>query len=391
MRGAPPRFSDLCREVIILIVIAASDLSSAPAFTAEPSDIESNLTITVGGAEKQVSLTEAMAALNIPAASIAFIDQDQIGYARAYGDGVTPDTQFQAASLSKFVAAVGAMRLVDQKRLSLDTDVNDALTSWTVPANAFDKDHPVTLRGLLSMTGGIGVPGFVGYEVGAPLPTLTQILDGAPPANSPPVTVIAIPGSAYHYSGGGYEITEALMADTLHAPFPKAMDALVLQPAEMMHSTFAQPLPSERTPVAAKGHYGDGNELPGGWRICPEHAAAGLWSTPSDLANLLLLVARAWRGESRLFLSPDAAREMLKPQNGGPYGLGAAVRDNDGSLIVMKRGQNVGYQGYLILLPAEGQGLVVMTNSDSGSILAEALIRRVAQLYRWPPIGALPD
>jgi hypothetical protein len=80
---------------------------------------------------------------------------------------------------------------------------------------------------------------------------------------------------------------------------------------------------------------------------------------------------------------------MLKPQNGGPYGLGAAVRDSDGSLIVMKRGQNVGYQGYLILLPTEGQGLVVTTNSDNGSILAEA--RRVAQLYRWPPIGVLPD
>jgi CubicO group peptidase (beta-lactamase class C family) len=123
-----------------------------------------------------------------------------------------------------------------------------------------------------------------------PLPTLTQILDGAPLANSPPVTVIAVPGSAYHYSGGGYEIAEALMADTLHAPFTEAMDALVLKPAEMTHSTFAQPLPSELAPVTAKGQ---------GWRICLEHAAAGLWSTPSDLANLLRLVARSWRGESR--------------------------------------------------------------------------------------------
>jgi CubicO group peptidase (beta-lactamase class C family) len=186
-----------------------------------------------------------MAALNIPAVSIALIDQDRISFARAYGDGVTPDTLFQAASLSKFVAAVGAMRLVDQKRLSLDTDVNAALTSWEVPANAFDKDHPVTLRGLLSMTGGIGVPGFIGYELGVPLPTLTQILNGAPPANCPPVTVIGVPGSAYQYSGGGYEIMEALIVDTLHALFPEAMDALVLKPAEMAHSTFAQPLPPE--------------------------------------------------------------------------------------------------------------------------------------------------
>jgi CubicO group peptidase (beta-lactamase class C family) len=390
MSGMLPRSSDLCRGLFVPIVIATSLFLSPPAFAAVSSDIESNLSITIGGAEKQVSLAEAMAALNIPAVSIALIDQDRISFARAYGDGVTPDTLFQSASLSKFVAAVGAMRLVDQKRLSLDTDVNAALTSWKVPANAFDKDHPVTLRGLLSMTGGIGVPGFIGYELGVPLPTLTQILNGAPPANCPPVTVIGVPGSAYQYSGGGYEIMEALIVDTLHALFPEAMDALVLKPAEMSHSTFAQPLPPELAGDAARGHHGDGKELPG-VRVCPEHAAAGLWSTPSDLANLLLLVGRAWRGESRLFLAPKTSREMLTPQNGGPYGLAATIRDIEGTLVLMKRGQNVGYQGYLVLLPTEGQGLVVMTNSDNGSILAEALIRRAAHLYGWPSLGPLPD
>jgi CubicO group peptidase (beta-lactamase class C family) len=381
----------LCRGLAVLVVVAASLSSSGRACAVEPADIESNLTVMIGGAEKQVTLSQAMAALHIPAVSIALIDQDRIVFARAYGEGTTPDTLFQAASLSKFVAAVGAMRLVDQKRLTLDTDVNVGLTSWKVPANSFDEDHPVTLRGLLSMTGGIGVPGFVGYEVGAPLPTLTQILGGSPPANSPPVTVTAVPGSAYHYSGGGYEIAEALMIDTLHTPFPEIIERLVLKPAEMAHSSFAQPLPPDLAAVAAKGHYGDGKELPGSWRVCPEHAAAGLWSTPSDLANLLLLVARAWRGESGLFLAPETAREILTPQNGGPYGLGAAIRDLGGTLVVMKRGQNIGYQSYLILLPGEGQGLVVMTNSDNGSILAEALIRRAAELYGWPSLSPLPD
>ena len=385
------RSSGFCRGLVVSIFAAASLFASAPACAAEPSDIERNLIVTIDGAAKQLSLAEALAALNIPAASIALIDQDRIAFARAYGEGATTDTLFQAASLSKFVAAVGAMRLVDQKRLSLDADVNARLTSWKIPANSFDKGHPVTLRGLLSMTGGIGVPGFIGYEVGGPLPNLTQILDGAPPANSPPVTVTAIPGSTYHYSGGGYEITEALMVDTLHVPFPEAMDALVLKPAEMVHSTFAQPLPRDLAVAAAKGHYGDGREIPGGFRVCPEHAAAGLWSTPSDLANLLVLISRAWRGESSLFVSPETAREMLKPQNGGPYGLGAAVRNIDGALVVMKRGQNVGYQGYLILLPAEGQGLVVMTDSDNGSVLAEALIRRAGRLYGWPEVGPFPD
>jgi CubicO group peptidase (beta-lactamase class C family) len=376
-----------------LAAVVLAGLLSLPrtAVAAAPADLESGLNVTIGGVSKTLTLSEAMAALNVPSVSIALIDQDGIAAARAYGQGATPGTLFQAASLSKFVAAIGAMRLVDQQRLALDEDVNSSLTSWHVPANDLDKDHPVTLRGLLSMTAGIGVPGFLGYELGAPLPKLRQILDGSPPANSPPVTVIAAPGSAYHYSGGGYEIAEALMVDTLQASFVEAMDETVLRPAEMNHSTFAQPLPDELRAKAATGHLADGTEIKGGYHVFPEHAAAGLWSTPSDIANLLLLVGRAWRGDSALFLTPETVRQMLTRQNGGPYGLGAAIAESGGALVVMKRGQNVGYQSYLILMPGEGQGMVVMTNSDNGSILAEALIRRAAELYGWPALPALAD
>ena len=385
MRYAPP-----LRLLAALSLLFAVTLASSSAHGAEA--LESGLTIAMPhGAKREASLDEAMALLNIPAVSVALIDQDHIAWVRAYGEGATPETLFQAASLSKLVAAVGALRLVNEKVLALDQDVNAKLTSWTVPINDLDRDHPVTLRGLLSMTGGIGVPGFIGYEVGTPLPTLLQILDGTPPANSPPVTVIAVPGSRYLYSGGGYEIAEALMGDAAGAPFAKIMERLVLKPAAMEHSTFAQPLPEALRPQAAAGHFGDGRELPGGFRVCPELAAAGLWSTPTDLARLLLLVGRAWRGESHLFLRPETAREMLTPQDGGPYGLGGAVSGAGGSLALMKRGQNVGYQGYLILFPATGQGMVVMTNSDNGSILAEALIRRAGEVYGWPSFGALAD
>jgi len=375
----------LVSQLAVVLLLAPSALS------AEPFDLESELTMSIGGVEKTLTLEEAMDALNIPSVSLALIDRDRVAFARAYGAGATPGTLYQAASLSKFVAAVGAMRLVDKKRLDLDEDVNARLTSWKVPINGFDEGHPVTVRGLLSMTAGIGVPGFLGYAVGAPLPNLTQILYGAPPAKSPPVTVIAQPGSAYRYSGGSYEIAEALMEDAMKAPFADLMDKLVLKPAGMGHSTFAQPLPRGREAEAVTGHEANGKELPGGWHVFPEHAAAGLWSTPTDLANLLLLIGRAWRGESRLFLQPETVREMFTPQNAGPYGLGAAIGDAGGALAVMKRGQNVGYQAYLILLPGEGQGMVVMTNSDNGSILADTLIRRAAELYGWPRLGALAD
>ncbi|MBC8021408.1 MAG: beta-lactamase family protein [Methyloceanibacter sp.] len=378
-------------RALIGILIAIALVPGAPALAIEPSELESNLTITVDGVAKTLNLEAGMEALKIPSVSFALIDGDRIEFASAYGASATLETLYQAASLSKFVAAVGAMRLVEAKRLDLDADVNTKLTSWKVPSNGFDQAHPVTLRGLLSMTAGIGVPGFLGYEIGVPVPNLTQILYGAPPANSPPVTVIAEPGSVYRYSGGSYEVAEALMVDTMQTSFPDLMSEIVLKPAGMARSTFAQELPADLARQAMRGHLTDGSKLPGGYHLFPEHAAAGLWSTPTDLANLLLLIGRSWRGESQLFLRPETARQMLTPQNDSPYGLGAAIGEAEGALAVMKRGQNVGYQAYLILLPAEGKGMVVMTNSDNGAILAEALIRRAAKLFGWPALGTLAD
>jgi len=374
-----------------LLFTAILSLGSSAAQAAEPGAIENDLVINVQGEERHVTLDEALKLLDIPSASLALIDEGRIAFASAYGKDATPDTVYQAASLSKFVAAIGAMRLVEDGTLDLDQDVNDKLTSWRVPSNALDAAHKVTLRGLLSMTGGIGVPGFLGYEAGASLPTLVEILDGAPPANSPPVTLIAVPGSAYHYSGGGYEIAETLMQDATGKPFPQVMQDLVLGPMGMTASSFDQPPSAAFAARAVSGHFGDGTELPGRWHVFPEHAAAGLWSTPTDLAKLLVELADVWQGLSSIFLRRQTLEEMLTPQNGGPYGLGAAIAGEGASLVLMKRGQNVGYQGYLILYPASGQGLVVMTNSDNGSKLAEALIKRAASAYGWPELPPLAD
>jgi CubicO group peptidase (beta-lactamase class C family) len=374
-----------------LLFTAILSLGSSAAQAAEPGAIENDLVINVQGEERHVTLDEALKLLDIPSASLALIDEGRIAFASAYGKDATPDTVYQAASLSKFVAAIGAMRLVEDGTLDLDQDVNDKLTSWRVPSNALDAAHKVTLRGLLSMTGGIGVPGFLGYEAGASLPTLVEILDGAPPANSPPVTLIAVPGSAYHYSGGGYEIAETLMQDATGKPFPQVMQDLVLGPMGMTASSFDQPPSAAFAARAVSGHFGDGTELPGRWHVFPEHAAAGLWSTPTDLAKLLVELSDVWQGLSSIFLRRQTLAEMLTPQNGGPYGLGAAIAGEGASLVLMKRGQNVGYQGYLILYPASGQGMVVMTSSDNGSKLAEALIKRAASAYGWPELPPLAN
>ncbi|MGZ8330013.1 MAG: serine hydrolase domain-containing protein [Rhodoplanes sp.] len=241
------------------------------------------------------------------------------------------------------------------------------------------------------MTAGIGVPGYVGYAPEQPLPDLVQILDGAPPANSPPVRVESVPGARYAYSGGGYEIVQALIETVTGRSFEAAMQKLVLQPLGMSHSMFVQPLPPALVGRAAEGHDASGAPLPGGWRVVPELAAGGLWSTPTDLAKLLIAIARAFRGERPAFLGQATARAMLTRQSVGPYGLGGAVDGAGSDLVLMKRGQNVGYQSYMLIFPVTGQGMVEMTGSDSGTTLATALIRRAASAYRWPGLGELRD
>lgn len=343
-----------------------------------------------GFSAQNVDLAEAMRTLYIPSVDVALIDGGELAWSHTFG--TAPDNAiYQAASLSKLVTAVAALRLVDRGVLDLDRNVNDDLTDWRVPDNDLTRDHPVTLRELLSMTAGIGVPGYLGYGPGQKLPTLQQILDGAPPANSPPVRVEATPGSRYAYSGGGFEIVQALIEATTKMKFQDAFESLLLRQAGMSSSYFLQPLPAELARRAATGHDANGDELPGGWRVVPELAAGGLWSSASDLAHLLIALERAYRGERGALLARTTARAMMTQQNGSPYGLGAAVAGSGESRVLMKRGQNVGYQSYMLLFPETGQGIVVLSGSDNGTTLATALIRRAAAAYKWPELGPLLD
>jgi CubicO group peptidase (beta-lactamase class C family) len=381
------------RFPLVVIIIAALAIPCAAPSDAQPIEaIEHGLEIRLPGQAtgETIDLAEALRTLHIPSVDVAVIDNGRVVWSRTFG-GAPTNAIYQAASLSKLVTAVAALRLVDRGLLDLDRNVNDDLTAWRVPENEWTRTRPVTLRGLLSMTAGIGVPGYLGYEPGAPVPTLRQILDGTPPANSEPVRVEALPGSRYAYSGGGYEIVQALIGATTKMRFQDALEQLVLKPAAMPNSTFLQPLPIELARRAATGHDASGKELPGGWRIIPELAAGGLWSSATDLAHLLMALERSYRGEPDALLARATAQAMMTRQNDGPYGLGGAVDGLGQNRVLMKRGQNIGYQSYMLLFPATRQGIVVLTGSDNGTTLATALIRRAADAYRWPHLAPLRD
>jgi CubicO group peptidase (beta-lactamase class C family) len=334
-------------------------------------------------------LQDRMAAYKVPGVSIAVINHGAIEWARGFGlvevrgDPVTEETLFQAGSISKPVAAMAALHLVEKGKLSLDSDVNQSLTSWKIPPSATAPGAVVTLRELLSHTAGLTVHGFPGYARGAPIPTLVQILDGEKPANTDPVRLEAAPGSRWKYSGGGYTVMQQLLLDVSHQPFSKLMQDTVLAPIGMTRSTYEQPLPLDLRSGAATPHNANGGPIAGGFHIYPEMAAAGLWTTPTDLARYAIEIQRSLGGDANRVLSVEMTQQMLRVGPGN-WGLGLTIGGSPENPFFSHGGINAGFEAVLIAYQQRGDGAVIMTNAQGGQLLANEIVRSIASVYGWP-------
>jgi CubicO group peptidase (beta-lactamase class C family) len=312
-------------------------------------------------------LADLMWRRRVPSASLAIIRGGEI--AERIAIGAAPQTLFQAASISKVVTGVTVMRLVEQGRIGLDTPVNEMMRSWTLPGP--DAEH-VTPRLLLSHRGGTSVAGFPGYTAGAPLPTLAEILDGEPPANTRAIRVAWPPGDAFRYSGGGTMVLQRLAMDVAGQGFDAVAGELVLAPIGMRRSGFFQPLPVTEGD-AATAYDLDGNPLSGRYHVYPEHAAAGLWSTASDLAQLALAIGASWRGGGLL---KQATAEMMATQvANGPTGLGLFVYPRNGKPPYLYHyGVNAGFRSVLVFAADASFGVALMTNGEGGKPLIPAML-----------------
>jgi CubicO group peptidase (beta-lactamase class C family) len=320
--------------------------------------------------------------------SLAVIRNGRIVSARGFGFAdrdrkipVTPETLFQAGSISKPVAAVGALHLVERGRLSLDTDVNATLRSWKVPESRFTGTRKVTLRGILSHSAGLTIHGFAGYAADDAMPTLVQILKGAKPANTGPVRVDRTPGEEWRYSGGGYTVMQQLMIDATGLPFEQFMRDAVLQPFGMTRSTYDQTA-AEIAGTAATGHGSNGRAVQGNWRRHPEMAAAGLWTTPSDLARFATALQQALGGTANPVISQDMTREMLSRIKDNS-GLGLFLRDNGEALTFYHAGRNAGFDSFMVASARGGTGAVIMINKNDDSSILERIAKAIAGADGW--------
>ncbi|MGE5124537.1 MAG: serine hydrolase domain-containing protein [Acidobacteriaceae bacterium] len=348
-----------------------------------------------GQPAKKMELSKRMAYHKVPGISIALVDQGELAWARGYGQmdagtggGVTPETIFQAASISKPVSAMIALRLVEDGLLDLDADANDCLRSWKVPESKYTKVGPdgvrpkVTLRGLLSHNAGLSGRGYRGYPCGRQLPTLRQILNGEPPANSRPVHVIQAPGKAFKYSGGGYIVVQQMIEDVTGRSLADLAQELIFDRLGMISSTFHHLLPETFLPKTATAHNRSGMQVPGKWHIYPENASASLWTTPSDLARLIVEVIKSYHDASGLVLSAEMTRQMLTPQV-NIAGLGFFIIQAGGRTRFEHPGWNEGFHSLVIGDLTSGQGLAWMTNGENGKNLGWEITRGVAKAFGW--------
>ncbi len=335
------------------------------------------------------SLADRMAFYNVPGVSIAVIKDDKIAWTKSYGvletgkdTPVNPDTIFLAGSISKPTAVMAALRMVEQGQLSLDAPINDFLKSWKLPDNEFTKQKPVTPRLIMSHGAGLTVHGFPGYAAGVPVPTVPQILDGAPPANTAAVRVDKLPGESFRYSGGGTTILQLAMTDVSGKDFPTLTQELILGPVGMTRSSFVNPLPEANRANAATAHHTDGTPVPGHSHTYPEMAAAGLWTTPTDLARLALSVVAAARGDAGAILGPDMTKQMLTTQI-GTYGLGFDLEEPGDGQVFSHGGSDEGFEALLFSYTDGRGGAAIMANGQNGGELASEICVSIAAAYGW--------
>lgn len=390
-------YSSLACGIALLLGAAHSTAAFAadypPEVLARIQRVEDGLLAPIaieGRPNPTMKLLERMQFFKVPGVSVALINNGGLEWARGYGvldaeskEAVTTDSLFQAASISKPVFAMAVLALVEKGTLSLDEDVNRKLKSWKMPENAFTSTQNLTLRTLLNHTGGTTASGFRGYAAGLAIPSLHQVLDGAPPSNSTAVRVDRVPGTAMRYSGGGMMVVQQLVEDVSGLSLPAFMQSAVLDPLGMRHSSYEQPLLTSRTGNAASGHSAAGIPIKGRWHTYPEQAAAGLWTTPTDLATFAIELQKSRAGASNKVLSKEMTIQMLTRSSTSPFGLGIVVAKPEKVASFNHSGANEGFRTMLFVYTETGKGAVIMTNSDRGSEVSDELMRSIAKEYGW--------
>jgi len=351
--------------------------------------VENSLTpdVVYGDTIPKLNILQQMKAYNTNGVSIAVIKDYKIDWAKGYGWAdvnekrpVTVNTRFQAASISKSLNSLAILKLVQQGKLDLETDINKYLKNWKFPYDSLSGSKKITIANLLSHSAGLSVHGFAGYTPGDSIPTIVQIMNGQRPANSPAIRSQFEPSKKFQYSGGGTTITQLILTDVTGMKFEDYLKKEVLQPIGMTNSFFNQPPPAGTKDLATA--YNGMSEVKGKYHVYPEQAAAGLWTTPTDLAKYIIETQLEYEGKSSKVLSQPMMIKRLTPYVDSSVGLGVFILNKSGEKYFNHNGGNEGFLSTYYGSMKDGNGVAIMINGDNFSIIPE-LVNSVAIVYGW--------
>ncbi|WP_331741237.1 amino acid adenylation domain-containing protein (plasmid) [Streptomyces sp. NBC_00963] len=336
-------------------------------------------------------VADVMARHGIPGASIAVIRGGEVVSVEHHGvldagDGrpVTADSLFAAASITKHLTTFTVLRLLAEKGIGLDEDVNRYLVNWRVPGldgpeapEGPQGGEPVTFRHLVANLAGFAEPSPTrrgGYDTDEPWPTVLDLLHGRPPADGGPVRREFAPGARFRLNNFHYLVLQQAMEDITGAPYHDVVRQLLFGPLGMDDSGITPDHPDTSGRPVAHGHDMTGTPLPGGRRVYPESAARGLWVTAGDLAKLVIAVRDSAIGRENGLVPQELVREMLTPHSDRPYGWGTIIDNTGIDLEFGHGGQAAGYQAMFGIRANSGDGTVILTNSVHGRALVTHLM-----------------
>ncbi len=352
--------------------------------------VENNITgRIVLNDEKPSTIVERMAKYNVKGLSIAVIYDHKIAWAKAYGSAdeaekkpMTTETLFEPGSISKSLNALGILKLAQDKKVDLNTDINHYLLSWKFPYDSLSKEKKITLTHLLSHNAGLTVHGFPGHDINAPIPTVLEVLDGKKPSFTPAVRSMYEPGLKFQYSGGGTTISQLLLTDVTKQIYDVWMYENILKPIGMVNSSYSQPPSKDKRALCASAYRSDGTPVANKFHVYPEQGAAGLWMTPSDLCNYIIDMQLAYQGKPSKVLNPEMVKLHLTPYNNGPTALGTFIEDHGGAKYFQHGAGNDGFCGQFFGSLDDGYGVAIFMNTDDPKLLPE-VINSVAKTYNW--------
>lgn len=347
------------------------------------------------------NILDRMKDYKVPGLSIAVIKDYKIDWAKSYGLAdtikkipVTTETMFSAGSISKFLMAVTALKMVENGQIELEKPINNYLTSWKIAENDYTKKTPITLRMLLSHSAGTSQTSYFGFTPTQPLPTIVEILSGAKISETRPVVVNSEPNAAFRYSGGGSMIAQLALMDVSKKSFSNLTQEILFEKLGMKNSTFEQPVPSKFVKQCSWA-YSAASWFKGMPYVYPQQAAAGLYTTPTDLAKFFIDIQNSYLGKGKILSQATTIKMLTAQQNVsdggykeqigiGPFLIQRTDNKDPKGVYFEFTGVNAGFLAYGMASVEGGNGVIIMLNSgDDQNGIGKEIRRAVAKVYNW--------